>query len=538
MANKRQWSLMSKITLILLILILPFNVIGVMTAVLSYRSILRNTESAISHTLENDALLLRSSLSNTNSLLYNLSNNNLTLRNMQAESDASSYSILRYQFFNYLDEQRKTSTAADTFFLYLADKDDYIKVPGFRGDTVGTRPYFSFIENYSYDTARWFLSEDGKELIRIIYARNLNTYIGAVYDLSAFLSKMETVSGFESISYCFSQEQLFSDSHFLDFVAKVQDHLFLCASVSRKELGGSISFLPYALILFFILYFALIPVLYLVLKKHVNEPLRTLNNAHAQLEEGNEDYRISFPANTREFSDAYQSFNQMASSIQQLQKEVLEKELISKQLQIDYLQLQIRPHFLLNAFNVLYTLIQREQKEPSQQMILFLSDYFRYLFRSGNELQLFAKERRLIEDYMEITRIYYPVSFEVSYQIDPVLDLMRVPPLLLHSFMENIIAHALLPDRIVHIVFSGEYEDGTVTFYISDDGNGMTPEALESVRHVEDRSLEDGKNVGIKNSIKRLKYYYGDEASVECESELHVGTTFIITIPYNLEEQS
>ena len=49
--------------------------------------------------------------------------------------------------------------------------------------------------------------------------------------------------------------------------------------------------------------------------------------------------------------------------------------------------------------------------------------------------------------------------------------------------------------------------------------------------------IDDGKNVGIKNSIYRLKYYYGENASVVCESELNVGTTFIIAFPYDLEEK-
>lgn len=169
-------------------------------------------------------------------------------------------------------------------------------------------------------------------------------------------------------------------------------------------------------------------------------------------------------------------------------------------------------------------------------MVLFLSDYFRYLFRSGSELQLFSKERKLIEDYMRITKIYYPESFEVSYHLDPLLDLMRVPPLLFHSFMENIIAHALLPTRRIHIVFSGEYEDGSATFYISDDGKGIDADALYSINHITDLPINDGKNVGIKNSIYRLKYYYGEQASVECDSEPNVGTTFTIEIPYNLEE--
>ena len=189
------------------------------------------------------------------------------------------------------------------------------------------------------------------------------------------------------------------------------------------------------------------------------------------------------------------------------------------------------------AFSICNCQFSRHEYPLSCQKPLFLSDYFRYLFRSGSELQLFSKEKKLIEDYMNITRISYPVSFEVSYQLDPQLDLIRVPPLLLHSFMENIIAHALLPDRCIHIVFSGEYDDGLATFYISDDGKGMEPEAIEAINHITDIPIDDGKNVGIKNSIYRLKYYYGEAASVVCDSEINIGTTFTITIPYNLEEE-
>ena len=535
MHKRIQKSLTTRAAVALLILILPFNILGIVTSVISYRNTLRNTEAVISYTLDSYALLLNNRIRNINADLYGLISNNSQLMELSSIRDASSYSIQRYKLFKTLDDTRKTTDTADLFFIYLKDRDDYLQVPAFDGTTVGTRPHFSYIENYDFDSARWFLSEDASQMLRILYVRNQNIYLGAVIDLSAFLSA-QRIEGFSSLAFSFSGEAQAEDSSRLHYHKKVNGSICLNASLSRKELSGSISFLQYALILFFVLYLALIPVLYYLMRKYMVLPLKHLNFAHAQLETGNEDYRIEEKTNSLEFETAYTSFNHMAASLQLLQREILEKELANKQLQVDYLQLQIRPHFLLNSFNVLYTLIQRGQKQPSQDMVLFLSDYFRYLFRSGNELQLFAKERKLIEDYMNITRISYPVSFEVSYQLDPVLDLMRVPPLLLHSFMENIIAHALLPDRVVHIVFSGEYEEGIVTFYISDDGKGIEEEALYEINHISDQPATTGKNVGIRNSILRLKYYYGENASVECESETGVGTTFTITIPYDLED--
>ena len=79
----------------------------------------------------------------------------------------------------------------------------------------------------------------------------------------------------------------------------------------------------------------------------------------------------------------------MADRIQDLKIEVYEKELDRKQMELSNLQLQIRPHFLLNTFNLIYTLAQRGQEKDVQQVILYLSDYFRYLFRSGRNLEIF-----------------------------------------------------------------------------------------------------------------------------------------------------
>lgn len=536
MQNRKTNSLMTKATIILMVLILPFNIIGILTSVVSYRNSVKNAEAAISHSLDSYGMLLDNRIKNTNSALYELTNNNTVLLQMCHSKDESQYRILRYQLFNYLSSQVTASDIADNWFLYQTDWDDYIPVPPYTGRTVGSRPYFQYIENYDYASARWFFSEDKSRLIRVLYDNSLHLYYGAAIDLDSFLSDLNEIQDYKTLTYYFSETELTPDSSKLSFQKKMTAGVYLIATVSIRELNGSISFLYYALILFFILYLALIPLLFKLMKKYMGNPLRQLNDAHSELQEGNENYRITQTANSSEFADAFESFNHMASSLQTLQKEILDKELANKQLQIDYLQLQIRPHFLLNSFNVLYTLIQRGQKEPSQEMVLFLSDYFRYLFRSGSELQLFSKERKLIEDYMNITKIYYPDSFEVSYQLDPNLDLIRVPPLLLHSFMENIIAHALMPDRQIHIVFSGEYDEGIATFYISDDGKGMDVDAIDSINHITEVPIDDGKNVGIKNSIYRLKYYYGEKASAVCDSELNVGTTFIITIPYDLEE--
>lgn len=72
---------------------------------------------------------------------------------------------------------------------------------------------------------------------------------------------------------------------------------------------------------------------------------------------------------------------------------------------------------------------------------------------------------------------------------------------------------------------------------ISDDGRGMSAEDVDMINHCSFPAEQTGRHVGIRNSITRLNYYYDGQAAVEVESSPGEGTTFTITIPYNLEEE-
>ncbi len=286
-----------------------------------------------------------------------------------------------------------------------------------------------------------------------------------------------------------------------------------------------------------LVFLAIIPLLYMLFKHEIAHPLQVLNYAHTELKSGNEDYRITSQASSTEFSYAYDSFNDMAYTLKKLRIENLNKALAYNQLQLDNLRLQIRPHFLQNTMNLLYALTQTSQLTQASELILYLSDYFRYMFRSDKDLEHFEKELNLIKKYLCVSQISYPDEFTISYQIDPVLSLLRIPPFLFHNFIENIIQHTLTKGHTIHIVFFGEYEDGTATFQISDDGPGMEPDQVEQINSQNFSHLSKGTHVGIRNSVNRLHFYYGEKASLHIDSELEKGTTITITIPCNLEEE-
>ena len=144
----------------------------------------------------------------------------------------------------------------------------------------------------------------------------------------------------------------------------------------------------------------------------------------------------------------------------------------------------------------------------------------------------------MVQEYLEISELHYQNAFTVSYQIDPILSFMRIPPLLLHNFVENIIQHALIPGKTIHIILYGEYDDEQkmAVLQVSDDGNGISEEYADMINRNDFSSLPAGKHIGVRNSINRLHYYYGDQAGVTVDSAEGEGTTFTIRIPCNLTE--
>ena len=67
----------------------------------------------------------------------------------------------------------------------------------------------------------------------------------------------------------------------------------------------------------------------------------------------------------------------------------------------------------------------------------------------------------------------------------------------------------------------------------------MCEEILKRNRNVLEQQTEpEGtqKHLGLYNSIKRLKHFYGRCASITVESEIDEMTSFVISFPYDLEE--
>lgn len=206
-------------------------------------------------------------------------------------------------------------------------------------------------------------------------------------------------------------------------------------------------------------------------------------------------------------------------------KQSLEKAI---DLEIAFLQSQIKPHFLYNVLNAVYALSYKDVNK-ARELIIQFSDYLRGSFQFSNlEKRISLKqELQLIKTYVEIEKARFGERLEVEYYIVESAYYLTIPPLLIQPLIENAIRHGIGPKVEGGTVkLTIQHTESEYLIIIEDNGMGMSPEQVESCLH---ESTSTNKGVGLININRRLKYEYGTEIVIESRKE--VGTIITMQVP-------
>ena len=110
-----------------------------------------------------------------------------------------------------------------------------------------------------------------------------------------------------------------------------------------------------------ILALLLIPLAYYIAAKFYFIPLSAAIHTMQEIRAGNLDLKLPAHHIIREFSVFNQTFNRMMDEIKVLKIHTYEHLLDKQKAQLQYLQLQLKPHFYLNCLKTLYGMIQKKQ---------------------------------------------------------------------------------------------------------------------------------------------------------------------------------
>ena len=276
---------------------------------------------------------------------------------------------------------------------------------------------------------------------------------------------------------------------------------------------------------------------------------RVLILRKAMHQASNEDYDIrSFIQGEDEISEAFSDLEIMIQNIKKKDADMYEAqinkaELLNEQQVMDFKMLasQINPHFLYNTLETIRMKAFKANDREVARAIKLLGKSMRYVLENtGTSFTTLSKELEHIKVYLDIQKLRFTDKFdseiEVMEDIDP--GKLLILPLLLQPVVENAILHGLEEKEkggLIHILVRKQLEEEELLcIEVSDNGNGMTEEALAFLQStIEEKDISRNKSIGLYNINQRIKLTYGQKYGVKIFSNIEEGTRVSLFIPIN-----
>lgn len=193
--------------------------------------------------------------------------------------------------------------------------------------------------------------------------------------------------------------------------------------------------------------------------------------------------------------------------------------------ELNFLQAQIKPHFLFNTLSVIVSLSIRDPN-MAKELLLHLSDYLRGSFNFENHggLVSLSTELKTVEAYLAIEQARFKERLMVEYDIDRNIAI-SIPMLSLQPIVENAVRHGIM-SRVEggKIYISVKEEQDRIVITIKDNGVGIPSAKLKNI-FMSDLS----KGIGILNIHKRMLAIYGHGLIIKSKPDK--GTEVSIIIP-------
>jgi sensor histidine kinase YesM len=196
-------------------------------------------------------------------------------------------------------------------------------------------------------------------------------------------------------------------------------------------------------------------------------------------------------------------------------KQQSEKILVQKsQAELNLLKSQVQPHFLFNTLNNIYYEAYREAPRTAK-LIERLSDIMRYFVDESpkDEVSL-STEIQFLENYIALENIRIRHEIELNFIKDCNAEL-RIPPMLLMTFIENIFKHGI--DK--------SSSENKIEISLVQQDNFLLFQTKNLIHDKPGTSETNG--FGIKNLCKRLSFLYGEKFELNIDTADHQFTAFL-----------
>lgn len=265
----------------------------------------------------------------------------------------------------------------------------------------------------------------------------------------------------------------------------------------------------------------------LIITRMITRPINILVSTMKDISSRRLD-KACFETSIPEFIRLRDGYNLMTEEIHSLLNKVIQEETFKRRAEMNFLQEQIKPHFLYNTFDSISSLALMGRNQDVYRMMSALGSFYRISLSKGKEIITVREELETVKNYLAVLQYRYPHLFTVECRAEPETLEMPILKLVLQPFAENAVYHGLKPkNEPGTILLTTRSTEKGIELTIEDDGVGMDEKIGE--RALQNR--EPTGSFGIWGTLQRLRLYYEKNDLVAFYSREDGGTRVIITLP-------
>lgn len=284
----------------------------------------------------------------------------------------------------------------------------------------------------------------------------------------------------------------------------------------------------------------------------ITAPIRRLAEASERMASGDLDVETVDVKSADEVSVLARGFNSMAANIRAMVEGLREKAELERLLheetlgrvsmgkalreaQYQYLQDQIRPHFLFNALNTIARSSLFENAPRTEKLAHSLARMMRYSLAEGGPQASLSEEFDCVREYLSFQGIRFGTRLSWEIRLQPEAGEFRLPRFTLQPLVENAVRHGIEPKvEGGKVVIQARSAGGRLRIYVADSGTGMDEELLGRLREGGGAGTAGGGagiGIGLGNIRSRLGYRFGGDARLSISSRKGRGTMVRISLP-------
>ncbi|GAA0680897.1 MULTISPECIES: sensor histidine kinase [Clostridium] len=273
-----------------------------------------------------------------------------------------------------------------------------------------------------------------------------------------------------------------------------------------------------------------------VLARSVTKPIKNIVSVIKKVETGDMTARTDINRDD-EIGDLASGLNKMIVKVDNLFKVNLEKQDRLRLAELKNLYSQINPHFLYNTLDSIKWLAKLKQFDDINTVVTKLGLLLKNNINNHIDIVTVEESMKFIESYLAIEKIRYAEKLNIDIYVDPNILYCKIPKLTIQPIVENAIIHGIenkIGAGTISIRFYQNNED--IVFEVKDDGIGMSGEKLAEIKTAI-KSSETNDSIGLQNTNRRLKLYYGEKYGIKIQSKQNIGTTVILAVPMIKSEE-